>query len=1175
MEEYLLVKHLMQVLNSLNLLVPDKVNFANEEMKILKYWRLIDAFKTQLKLTENCKSYIFYDGPPFVTGTPHYGSLLAGTVKDICTRYAAQNGYYVERRFGWDCHGLPIEYQIDKILNLKTPKEHLEYGIANYNAECRKMIMQYSELWKEVVERFGRWVDFDNAYKTMDIKYMESVWWIFKQLYNKGLIYKSSRVMPFSTPCNTVLSNFEANSNYKENVPDPSLVVTFPLKRRPDVSVLAWTTTPWTLPSNLALTVNPEFEYVVFEEQGKKYICGKDNIEEVKRLLNLPKNAILKVIETIPGKEIIGWEYEPPFTYFKNHKGAFRIIGGEFVSKSVGTGIVHTAPGFGEEDFKACCKAGIIRSDAPPCPIDDNGYFTDPITDYKGIYVKDADKLIKEHLKKTKRLLSASTIRHNYPYCWRSDTPLIYKAVNAWFFKVTAFKDNLLKNNLKARWVPDNIQKKRFHNWLAEVKDWCFSRNRYWGNPIPLWVSDDYEEVIAVGSIKELMELSGITIPITDLHREYIDHITIPSKQGKGMLRRIPEVFDCWFESGAMPFAQCHYPFDISEEEFKKRFPADFIAEGLDQTRGWFYTLLVLSTALKDSNSYKNLIVHGLIVAKDGKKMSKRLQNYTDPILLANKTGADAIRLYMINSPVVKAESLKFSDKGVEDIVKEVLLPWHNAYRFLIQNITRWEMQTGKTFMFNENIKKEMLNPSANIMDRWIVAATQSLIKFIRQEMESYRLYTVVPKLLKFLDQLTNGYVRFNRSRIKGNTNPYDWNISLNILFNVMLDITILMACYTPFTAEMIYQNLKNGIRTSSEHKADSVHYLRLPEVDEKLIDEEIENQIGRMQNIILLGRTIRDKKKLPIKQPLYDLTIIMKDVNKINSIKPLEKYIADELNVFSVKYNTNESDYVHYKITPNYQAIGNRLGKQVIKVLKPIIENLTDTQIKEYNEQGYIILKDKERNEYKLVEGEIAIAPIFFDKYVNDPKCGSACNSEGNVLMNVEVSDELNKIRITRELANHIQMARKDANVNIEDTIIVYYSVEGADLKQLITNNIDSIKKVLRVPLVDMLLMPCVLEVIHKDQYTTSISGNEQKVDYILGRSHVVFDTESIKQKLDNAKELDKALKDIIKEPYDKVKQAILKEQLTIRVDDKELVLNDGKEIFLNIEEYIKAKKL
>jgi isoleucyl-tRNA synthetase len=1159
--------------------VPEKVSFPEEELKILDFWKEIKAFENQLKRTKSCKLYTFYDGPPFATGTPHYGNLLSGTVKDICTRYASQNGHYVKRCFGWDCHGLPIEYEVDKKLNLNTPKEHMDYGIKNYNDECRKIVMRCASLWQDIVNRFGRWIDFENDYKTMDSTFMESVWWVFKQIYEKQLIYRGSRVMPVSTACGTVLSNFEANLNYKDIV-DPSLVITFPLIKRPEVKLLAWTTTPWTLPSNVALCVNPEFEYILFEDPKtkSKYVCGKPNFEEVKRLMQIDKEAKISILETYKGKDMVGWEYEPLFQYFISHKemGCFRVIAADFVEEGTGTGLVHIAPGFGEDDFKACCKAGIIKPDSPPCPVNDNGIFTDPVTEYKGMYIKKADPLIKEKLKKDGRLIVSSTITHSYPFCWRSDTPLIYKAVQAWFIKVTAIKEDLLANNAKSRWVPQNIKEKRFHNWLQEARDWCFSRSRYWGNPVPLWVSDDYEEVVAIGSVKELMELAGLKEPPTDLHRDFIDDITIPSKKGKGVLRRIPEVFDCWFESGSMPFAHCHYPFDVTEEEFAKGYPADFIAEGLDQTRGWFYTLLVLSTAIKNSHCFKNLIVHGLVLAKDGKKMSKHLHNYTDPVLLANKTGADAIRLYMINSPVVRADPLKFSDKGVEDIVRDVLLPWFNAYRFLIQNVTRWEMLTGKTFVFNETVKEKIKDPGTNIMDKWIIAASQSLIKFIRNEMENYRLYTVVPRLLKFLEQLTNGYVRFNRSRLKGDTSADDWGMALNILFDVMIDITILMCCYTPFTSELLYQNLRRGIDPSSKYYADSVHYLNVPQFTPSLLDEEIENLVAKMQNVILLGRTIRDKKKLPVKQPLSTFTIISKNVKTLEDLKKVENYIIEELNVFMVDYKSNESDYVNYKIGPNFQAIGERLGKPVVKFLKPVIEKLEEAQIQEYNKNGMLKVKGEDNKEYELLEGEIVVDPKFLDNYAKDAKLGCASNIDGCVMIDIQVTEDLNKIRIARELSNSIQMARKEANVNMEDVIEVYYLVEGEDLKKILNEHMQIIKKIIKVPFVELHYMPSIVNVIYKDNYNTTLNGKSQVVTFVICQSHLYFDIEAVKCKAAKVKiaALNNVLRKFLGIPYAEAKNQLKDGNVKLEVEKEELILEKGKDVFTNVEEYLNSKK-
>lgn len=1040
-------------------------DFPQQEERILALWTALDAFHTQLKRSEGNPEYIFYDGPPFATGLPHYGHILAGTIKDIVTRFQTANGHHVTRRFGWDCHGLPVEYEIDQKLEIKSRQDVLKMGIDKYNEECRSIVMRYSKEWEKIVTRLGRWIDFENDYKTLDPQYMESVWWVFKQLFEKGLVYRGFKVMPYSTGCNTPLSNFETGLNYKD-VSDPSIMVSFPLVDDMNgAAMVAWTTTPWTLPSNLALCVNPNFTYVKVQckSTGAVYIVAETRLSElpIRKIKadiatsdavkgkgtsskgdNLKKHKMSEqngdhadlhgytVLNQLKGVDLVGKRYKPLFEYFvRLSPVAFKVIADEYVKDDSGTGVVHCAPAYGEDDYRVCLLAGVIeKGEELPDPVDADGCFTEEAVDFKGCYVKDADKSIIAAVKLKGRLVSAGSITHSYPFCWRSETPLIYKAVPSWFVAVEKIKDNLLENNKQTYWVPDSVKDKRFHNWLENARDWAVSRTRFWGTPLPIWQSNDGKEIIVIGSIKELEELSGSKV--TDLHRHNIDHIMIPSRRGPqfGVLQRVEDVFDCWFESGSMPYAYLHYPFE-NAQLFDHNFPGHFVAEGLDQTRGWFYTLMVLSTALFNKPAFKNLICNGLVLAEDGKKMSKRLRNYPNPMDVVNEYGADALRLYLINSPVVRAETLRFKKEGVFAVVKDVFLPWYNAYRFLVQNAIRINNEGQAAFT---PLEYSILLKSTNVLDHWINSASQSLVKFVREEMEAYRLYTVVPFLLKFIDNLTNVYVRFNRKRLKGRTGDEDCRVALSTLYHVLLTTCKAMAPFTPFFTEVLYQNLRKLLGPKSE---ESVHYCNFPQSQGKT-DDRIEESVTRMMTIIDLARNIRERHNRALKTPLREMVVVHPDVDFLVDItSKLGEYVTEELNVRTLVSCSDPLKYATLRAEPDYSLLGKRLGKAMGAVAKEV-KSMNQSDILSFEKSGKVVLSG-----HQLCIGDIKIVREFKPPDgINKEDIDAAGDGDVLVILDLRPDETLQDLGTAREIVNRVQKLRKKAGLEPTDNVEVYF---------------------------------------------------------------------------------------------------------------------------------------
>lgn len=1028
--------------------------------------------------------------------------ILAGTIKDTVTRYAHQTGHYVSRRFGWDCHGLPVEFEIDKKLNITGRAMVLEMGVDKYNAECRAIVTRYTAEWEKTITRLGRWIDFKNDYKTLDPEYMESVWWVFKTMFEKGLVYRGFKVMPYSTYCGTPLSNFEAGLNYKD-VDDPAIVVSFPLVDDPETNLLCWTTTPWTLPSNLALCVNPSFTYVKIKDKtrdNKVFVLLEKRLcqifPEVSKASCTPerKAELYEVIGHLQGSELVGKQYTPLFQYFVDKcPTAFRVCGDAYVTEEGGTGIVHNAPAFGEDDYRVCVAQGIIgKGEDLPCPVDSNGCFTEEVPEYKGRNVKEADQDICQALKGTGRMVLKEVYRHSYPFCWRSETPLIYKAVPSWFVSVETIKERLLRNNTQTNWVPSFVKDGRFHNWLADARDWAISRNRFWGTPIPLWVSDDLEEIVPIGSVDELYQLSGVKVD--DLHKDIVDKITIPSKRGKGDLKRIDEVFDCWFESGSMPYAQLHYPFENSDR-FENGFPADFIAEGLDQTRGWFYTLMVISTCLFDKPAFKNLIVNGLVLASDGKKMSKRLKNYPDPNIVVNSHGADALRLYLINSPVVRADVLKFQEEGVAEVVRGVFLPWFNAFRFFVQCVDRLEAASSANFV----PAPESLYASSNVVDIWILAALQGLVEFVHQEMKAYRLYTVIPRLVAFIDELTKWYVRLNRARIKGEMGDTEAMQGLNVMYEVLTTMCQIMAPFTPFFTEYLYSQLRvlhplydnqdPAVPEDVFGKSKSVHFLILPEPKQQLLNPVAVSQFKTLQDAINLVRICRERRHIRNNLPIKNVIMVVATEADVAALEFLREYFVSEVNTWNMVCTTDWEKNCTLKVLPNWKDLGKRLGKQMKQVAQGV-NDLTFTQIVDFMHSGSMDICG-----FTLTSDDIVVKREF----KGDTKVFEAAVSDDGSLMvavDTTVDEEMQVELRARAVVSAIQKLRKSSGLQVADVVEVFYEVEagskptattGAELKAsldmvqgaLVKHEESTLKRLRAMPLPAAQYRPAVARVI------------------------------------------------------------------------------------------------
>jgi len=995
----------------------DKINYSQLELEVLKFWKERKIFEKSVTIREGQPGFTFYEGPPTANGMPGIHHVMSRGLKDLICRYKTMRGFQVHRKAGWDTHGLPVEIEVEKALGFKHKDDILKFGVAKFNEECKKSVWKYKSEWERMTERMGYWVDMTDPYITFTNEYIESIWWALKQFFDKGFIYKGYKIQPYCPRCETPLSSHEVSLGYQD-VKDPSVYVKMKVKGEENTYFLVWTTTPWTLISNVALAVNPGVEYVKVDVKGEKLILARARLQVL--------GEEYPILETFKGSALVGKEYERLFNYHPVKEKAFHVIPGGFVTTEDGSGIVHMAPAYGEDDYLASKKHGLPTIH----PVNKSGEFGPEVKDFAGKFVKDADPEIIQNLKSRGLLFKKETVTHSYPHCWRCSTPLLYYARDSWYIATTKYAPRMVEINKTIRWVPEELRDGRFGNWLEENKDWSLSRDRFWGTPLPIWVCEKCGHQKCIGSVEDLRKGKNVPEPL-DLHKPFVDAVTFECEKCHGTTKRTPELIDVWFDSGAMQFAQWHYPFE-NKEIFQSRHPADYISEGIDQTRGWFYSLHAIGTFLFDKPAYKSVLVNELILDKQGQKMSKSKGNTVDPFATLEKYGADATRWYLMTSSPPWRPTL-FDEDGLLEVQRRFFSTLLNTYAFFVlyANIDG--------FVFQE---APIPLSERQEIDRWIVSGLNSLVALYVEAMEEYDITKAARAVSDFtIDQLSNWYVRRNRRRFWKSEKGKDKTAAYQTLYECLVTITKLMAPFAPFLSDELYRAL-DGV--AKKERAESVHHALIPDSDRASVDRNLEERMQRAQRIVSLVRAIRNKTNLRVRQPLKRLIVPVSNDRDREVVKRMESVILEEVNVKSIEYVSDSSEIVHKRTKPNFKSIGPKFGKSVQAVANAIkgfgVKEIRDLELKGMVE----IPVDGKRVQVTKDDVEIIHEDIKGWQVASD--------NELTVALDTELTDDLIYEGMAREFVNRVQNMRKDAGFDVTDRIRIHYRTSDRFRKAILS---------------------------------------------------------------------------------------------------------------------------